>query len=232
MHIPMLLCTGMFIFAQALYAGDQKLFKSVAQLYSAYDRNDMPDYELIDNNFPDQQFMFSLYTPDQALVARIRQLPSEIQGKIYFMALDSLKKRNVDFIKNTIKESLIIWQDPINWNRKEYFAFKNFGTKCAHLITYSSTFCECNTLHCTSTGPCGREPMPFDQSREVPSFGTIIIHERYQDDDDHLWIGDGPSSVAGLFSATVDGKLIGFTDVTRKLACVDRNRNRYVKIKE
>ena len=116
---------------------DKTLTQSASSLYSDYDRRNTPALDTIDHSFPDQQFMFLLYTREEALVARFQLLPPEIQKRIYFMAIT---EHNKERIKAYMRESYEIWQDPENiWQCKQYYAFRKLGTGCLFMMVYTPT---------------------------------------------------------------------------------------------
>jgi|GEM_PF-6022238 len=111
---------------------------------------------------------FENLTQKSQLEIRVRGLPIEVQKRIFFMALDGLKKRNQEAIKAYVKESLEISDYNKTWyNIQHYFAFKNYGLQCTHIITFVAK--KGSPLdHGIVSKPCG--------DKIVGSFGIVFMH--------------------------------------------------------
>ncbi len=88
-------------------------------------------------------FAFSMYQASLAnqielekdFVIRIRRLPVEIQKKIYWQAMDLLKEENKKAIKAYAQEAIAVSIHKQTWyDIQHYFAFRNYGTDCIHII--------------------------------------------------------------------------------------------------
>jgi hypothetical protein len=73
------------------------------------------------------------------LIARFNALPAELQHHIlfhYFNERNKLATENKEKIKKYRKERLIMTANTRNYDLQEYYSFKNWGTKCCHVIVF------------------------------------------------------------------------------------------------
>lgn len=152
----------------------------------------------------------------------LRALPPELQHRIYLMALDRLTTRNKERIKKHIKENLSIWEYPEIWRREEHFAFRNFGTVCAHMIVYYTL---------TQTPRVVTE-MPFRLRQVTYGFATVVVHA-ISKKDESTTLTNYPGGKFFPTKLFMHHRLTPFTPILMEIDMIDKNYGyQYCKLKD